>query len=71
MRLSQQAIDDFKKIYLKEYGVLLDDEKANDLAVNFLRLFEIVTWPQPSSYPQSSEKPSAKPLTDFNGTLTS
>jgi len=71
MRLSQKAIDEFKRIYLKEFGVLLDDEKAHELALNLLRVFDIVSRPLPSSYPQTSDNTDFNPLTNFNGTLPS
>ena len=42
MQLSPDAIKDFKAIYLKEYGVELSDEEAEDKAQRLLRFFRAV-----------------------------
>jgi len=36
MKLSKKAIDGFKKLYLKKYGITLSDTEANDKAVRLL-----------------------------------
>jgi hypothetical protein len=36
MKLSKKAIDDFKKLYLKKYGIALSDVEANDKAYRLL-----------------------------------
>ena len=42
MRLSKEAINDFKAIYLKEYGVELSDAEAYTKGSNLLRLMHTV-----------------------------
>lgn len=40
MQLSKKAINTFKAIYLKKYGVNLTDDKANELGLRVLRFYE-------------------------------
>lgn len=42
MRLSKEAIEEFKEIYKKELGKTISDEKAQELGQNLLSLFEII-----------------------------
>lgn len=42
MGLSKKAIKDFKKIYRKEYGDTISDEKAQEKGQNLLLLFEMI-----------------------------
>ena len=42
MRLSKNAIKEFKKIYLKEFGQTLSDEEAQEKGLNLLSLFKII-----------------------------
>lgn len=49
MRLSKQAIDEFKTIYLKKYGVQLTDEQANELGVELLEFFKLIYKPIPKN----------------------
>jgi hypothetical protein len=49
MRLSKEAIVEFKKIYYQEFGTVISDEKARELAENLLSLFEIIYRPLPGS----------------------
>ncbi|MCD4693813.1 hypothetical protein K8R62_00435 [bacterium] len=42
MKLSNKAIKDFKKIYLKEYGIILSDEKIKDEAVKFFKMMQVI-----------------------------
>lgn len=42
MQLSNEAIQDFKRIYKKEYGKDISDEEANELGLNFLNFFKII-----------------------------
>lgn len=48
MQLSKQAIEKFKAIYKKEFIKDISDEKANELATNFLNLFKIIYRPIPN-----------------------
>ena len=42
MKLSRQAIEDFKKIYTEEHGVTVSDEEAEEMALRVLRLFDVL-----------------------------
>ena len=42
MRLSKNAIKEFKKIYLKESGQALSDEDAQEKGLNLLSLFKMI-----------------------------
>jgi len=39
MQLSKKAIEEFKRIYLKRYGVSLTESQANDLGVRILHFY--------------------------------
>lgn len=41
MRLSKQAIEEFKKIIKKDYGKDITDEEAQELGVSLLRLTRV------------------------------
>lgn len=45
MQLSEQAIEEFKEIYKKEFGEELSDIVAATRALNFLELFKLVYSP--------------------------
>ena len=47
MRLSQEAIQEFKKIHQQEFGQTLSDAEAREMAERFLNLMEIVCRPIP------------------------
>ena len=49
MRLSEQAIKEFKDIYHRECGVELSDQEAQEEALRLLRLFRLLIRPPPSS----------------------
>ena len=49
MQLSQIAIDKFKKIYLKEYGISLTDSEANSRGLSLLNLFKLIYKPIPKN----------------------
>ena len=49
MRLSKKAIDEFKEIYFKKFGVQLTDEKANELGVELLEFFKLIYKPIPKN----------------------
>ena len=42
MRLSKEAIEEFKRIYYKEFGKVLSDEEAQEKGQNLLSLFKII-----------------------------
>ena len=48
MRLSHQAIEDFKKIYKEEYGEEISDAEAEDLGIRLLLFIKAVGRPIPS-----------------------
>lgn len=42
MQLPQEAIEEFRMIYQKEYGVLLPDEETTKLALDVYEFFKII-----------------------------
>lgn len=52
MKLSQEAVDEFKKIYFEEYDENLTYEKAHEKALRFLLLFKAIYEPTPKEYKQ-------------------
>jgi len=56
MRLSQEAIEDFKRIYKKEFGKEISSADAHDLGIRLLLLIEAVyRHHSPPSNPPDSE----------------
>jgi hypothetical protein len=50
MKLSKEAIADFKKIYLEKRGVELSDEEADTMGWELLELMDLLLRPtQPKS----------------------
>jgi hypothetical protein len=49
MELSQNDINEFKAIYLKNFGEEISDEEAWPMARNLLHLMTIITEPLPDS----------------------
>jgi len=47
MRLSKQAIEEFKKIYREEFGKEISDEEAQEMGEGLLSLFKIIYRPIP------------------------
>ena len=45
MQLPEESIKEFKNIYKKEYGILLQDKEAREQAESFLDFMKIVTKP--------------------------
>lgn len=43
--LSNLALQEFKKIYLEEFGEELSDEKATELGINLLTIFNHIYRP--------------------------
>jgi len=46
--LPQEAIEQFKELYLKRYGVKLSDEEASYRANNLFNLYKITYMGEPS-----------------------
>jgi len=58
MRISSEATEEFKKIYNEEFGDDLTDDQAQECALRFLRLFQLLLQPLPDNserYPQEQE----------------
>jgi len=47
MRLSKEAVEEFKDIYYKRFGEKLSDEKAKELAERLVLLYKAVYHPFP------------------------
>ena len=45
-QLSREAIDSFKAIYQEEFGVLLSDDEVQEIAMQLLRFFGVLTQKQ-------------------------
>lgn len=43
--ISKKHLDEFKRLYLVNYGITLDDETATDLATQFLELMRVLIYP--------------------------
>lgn len=56
MQLSIKAITDFKKIYLKEFGVRLTDEEANTKGVELLEIIDLIYKPIHKDKDKNNEK---------------
>jgi hypothetical protein len=50
MKLSNKAIEDFKKLYLKKHNIKLSDEEANRLGVELLQFIKEIYKPIPKTY---------------------
>jgi hypothetical protein len=48
--LSDEAREEFKKLYLEEFGEEISDAKATDLAINLLTLFDHIYRPVKKSW---------------------
>lgn len=49
MRLSKEAIEEFKEIYYQEFGERISDEEAQELGASLLSLFKIIYRPLPKA----------------------
>ena len=57
MRLSEESIDEFKKVYLNEFKKELSQGEAREIAERFINLMEIVYRPIPGiDYPAEEKK---------------
>jgi hypothetical protein len=48
--ISEAALREFKEIWLKEFGEEISDEKATELGINLLTLFDAIYRPVPKSW---------------------
>lgn len=56
MEIPKKDLDEFKRIYKKEYGEKLTDEEAQRIASNLISLFEIICQPLPSKNDQDKDE---------------
>jgi hypothetical protein len=47
MRLSNQALQEFKSLYQKECGIALSEDQAAEEGMRFLQLFRLLSRPVP------------------------
>lgn len=52
MGLSSRAIQEFKEIYRKEYGITLSDGEAGLKGAKLLELFKVIARPIPEDKPE-------------------
>jgi len=58
MRLSQEAIQEFKEIYQREFGKAISDDEARKIGERFIGFMEIILRPIPGvDYPIDKVKP--------------
>jgi len=55
MRLSKEAIKEFKDIYYKEFGEKISGPEAQEMGANLLSLFKIIYRPIPEIGEQNPE----------------
>ena len=48
--ISETALQEFKKIWLEEFGEEISDEKATELGINLLTLFDKIYRQVPKSW---------------------
>lgn len=56
--LSATALEEFKKIYLEEFGEEISDEKAVELGINLLTIFDKIYRPVKKSWAEDYGKKS-------------
>jgi hypothetical protein len=56
MALSKEAIEEFKKIYLKEFKEEISDAKAQELGESLISLFKIIYRPIPQKERDNNNK---------------
>ena len=61
MRLSKEAIEEFKDTYYKEFGERISDKEAHELGANLLSLFKIIYRPIPEAEEQKQRQGDNKP----------
>jgi hypothetical protein len=55
MKLSEEAIEEFRDIYYREYGKKISDEEAQEMGQNLLSLFKIIYRPIPEDENEENE----------------
>jgi len=45
MKLSEKAIEEFKKIYFKKFNIHISDEEANRLGIQLLEFVKLIYRP--------------------------
>ena len=53
-QLSREAIEEFKAIYQDEFGEILSDDEVQEIAMQLLRFFGILTKENPGSVDASN-----------------
>ncbi len=56
MELSQEAIEEFKRIYTEEVGEDISDEETRELGENLISLFKIIYRPLPRAKKKNQEE---------------
>ena len=57
MRLSPEAIQEFQKIYRREFGKTISDDEARMIAERFITLIEVILRPIPGvDYPTPEDE---------------
>jgi len=54
MKLSNKALEDFKKIYRKQFKVHITSEKANELGLELLEFFRLIYKPVQKDFIKNS-----------------
>jgi hypothetical protein len=54
MRLNQNAIDEFRAIYKKQFGEEISEDDAQEMGLRLLKLFQIIYRPLPEGHECSS-----------------
>lgn len=62
MRLSKEAIKEFKEIYHKEFGEVISDEEAQEMGGGLLSLFKVIYRPIPEDEEQTPRDENDKHL---------
>lgn len=59
MQISQETIEEFKKIYQEEFGETISDAEALEMSQRLISLFEIIYRPLPSEFdpPEHTDLP--------------
>ena len=54
--ISDKALKEFQKIWKEEYGQEISDERAVELGINLLTMFDAIYRPIPKSWLKENEK---------------
>ena len=61
MRLSEEAIKEFKDIYYQEFRQRISDEEAQEMGGNLLSLFKIIYRPVPQAKERNAGNEKSNP----------